>query len=262
MWPPISRIGAEDDLFPQGWGGVADEVVAGSVSIEALLEKLSSGERADAEALIAGQSQDLSVLATAMTKEAAPAPSIPDFVSATSFVRLEKGEIDPWDLVRPLPDRPTTKRRIGTEVHRLIEERSRGISTYPNETELDEPSEMTEPGLIEEALAKWAELGYGDRDLATLPSGEPMTELPFALKMDGRVIRGRIDAVYKTDDDGLEIVDFKTGRSFEVSDQADQLDVYARALKANGLIREGQRVVLTYAFLGGDPPLTREWQES
>jgi RecB family exonuclease len=89
-----------------------------------------------------------------------------------------------------------------------------------------------------------------------------MTELPFALKLDGRVIRGRIDAVYKMDDGGLEIVDFKTGRSFAVSDEADQLDVYARALKANGLIQEGQRVVLTYAFLGGDPPLTREWENA
>ena len=259
-WPPAARIGMEDPLFDQGWGSAADEIVSGSVTVESLLAALSDDDRVEAERLIAMQSQDLSVIATAMTNEPPPAPSVPDFVSATSFVRLEKGEVTPWDLVRPLPDRPTIERRIGTEVHRLIEERSRGISTFPDETELDEPSEVAQPGRIGEALEKWAELGYGDRTLATLPSGEPMTELPFALTMDGKVIRGRIDAVYEMDDGGLEIVDFKTGRSFEVSNEADQLDVYARALKAIGLVAEGQRVVLTYAFLGGDPPLTREWE--
>jgi DNA helicase-2/ATP-dependent DNA helicase PcrA len=263
MWPPVPRIGLEDRSFPQGWGGVADEVAAGSVTVESLLASLADDERAEAERLIASQSQDLSVIAAAMKTEVPPTPSTPEFVSATSFVRLEKGEVTPWDLVRPLPDRPTVQRRIGTEVHRLIEERSRGISTYPDETELDEPSEIAEPGRIGQALERWAELGYGDRELATLPSGEPMTELPFALKLDGKVIRGRIDAVYQMEDGGLEIVDFKTGGSFASSPEegrADQLDVYARALRANGLIEEGQRVVLTYAFLGGDPPLTREWE--
>jgi ATP-dependent exoDNAse (exonuclease V) beta subunit len=77
-----------------------------------------------------------------------------------------------------------------------------------------------------------------------------MIEVPFTLKKDGLMIRGRIDAVYETDDGGLEIVDFKTGRRFEQSEEADQLEVYAEALQALGLVRDGQSVTLTYEFLG------------
>jgi DNA helicase-2/ATP-dependent DNA helicase PcrA len=176
---------------------------------------------------------------------------VPDILSATSLVRLNKGETDAWDLIRPLPERPTSARRIGTEVHRLIEESSRGMSAFPEETELDQPSEVSEPGRIGEMLARFREQ-YGDRRVATLPSGEAMVELPFALRRNGRIVRGRIDAVYETDDGGLEIVDFKTGRRFEKSDdEADQLELYGEALRALGL-DGGKAVTLTYAFLGED----------
>jgi hypothetical protein len=37
------------------------------------------------------------------------------------------------------------------------------------------------------------------------------------------------------------------------------LSIYARALEAMGLLPEGRDVTLTYAFLGGDPPLSRAW---
>ena len=78
-----------------------------------------------------------------------------------------------------------------------------------------------------------------------------MVELPFALRRNGRIVRGRIDAVYETDDGGLEIVDFKTGRRFERKDEADQLELYGDALRALGL-DGGKPVTLTYAFLGED----------
>ena len=108
-------------------------------------------------------------------------------------------------------------------------------------------------------LDNWEQSGYAERELATLPSGEPMIELPFTLRLpDGRIVRGRIDAVYATEDGGLEIVDFKSGKRFEPG-ELDQLDVYARAMSANGLIPEGTRVTLTYLFLDGNPPIKRTW---
>ena len=86
---------------------------------------------------------------------------------------------------------------------------------------------MRSPG----CWTRFDELGYAERTIARLPSGEPMIELPFTLKKGDRIIRGRIDAVYETDDGGLEIVDFKTGKRFEKSeDEADQLEIYAEAL--------------------------------
>lgn len=131
----------------------------------------------------------------------------------------------------------------------MIEEKSRGISTFPEEEELDEPEKASEPGVIQELLNTWEEQGYGERKIATLPSGEPMIELPFTLNKDGRIIRGRIDAVYETDDGGLEIVDFKTGQRFDRKPgEADQLELYADALRALGLTDQ-DNIKLTYAFL-------------
>ncbi|MDQ3765930.1 MAG: ATP-dependent helicase [Actinomycetota bacterium] len=253
QWPPEGRSGRDDDMFRQGWGRAADEVVSGELAIQTLLTELSDDEGAAAKALIAEHEHRLGVIAAAMKPEAPMQPKIPNVLSATSYVRIKKGELSPWDLVRPLPDRPTSARRIGTEVHKRIEERSRGVSVFAEETELDEPTGILSPAHIGNMLKKW-EAEYGDRTIARLPSGEPMIELPFALKKDGKIIRGRIDAVYETDNGGLEVVDFKTGKRFAKSDEADQLELYAEALRANGLvIASEQRITLTYAFIGEEP---------
>jgi DNA helicase-2/ATP-dependent DNA helicase PcrA len=257
-WPPAPRVGLDDLLFPDGWGAAADAVVGGTTPVESWFASLPEAERATAEALVAAFEDDLRVIAAATAPAETAAPAMPDIVSATSHVLLEKGRLTPWDLVRPLPERPTRARRLGTEVHRLIEERSRGISPYPQEEELDEPGEVTDPAVMTGLLAQW-EAAFGERDVAVLASGEPMVELPFTLKRDGRLIRGRIDAVYLTEDGGIEIVDFKTGRRFEVDERHDQLALYAEAMHANGLVPEGTQVRLTYAFLDGGPPETRLW---
>jgi ATP-dependent DNA helicase UvrD/PcrA len=249
-WPPVPRTGISDDLLPQGWGSAADSVVAGEIRVESLLQG-SGAERDAAESLLAQHDRDLGVIAAAAQPVTAIKPEVPDMLSATSYVSLQKGDLTPWDLARPLPQRPTAARRIGTEVHRLIEERSRGMSPFPDEGELDEPAEIAVPSLMAQSLARWT-TRYGNRKIAQLPSGEPMIEVPFTLRKDGRLIRGRIDAVYETDDGGLEVVDFKTGRRFERSEEADQLEIYAEALRALGLVGEAQSVILTYEFLGED----------
>ena len=249
-WPPPARVGMDDALFPQGWGRAADEVVLGKVSLESLLASLSSEARGRAQQLADEHGCDLDIISAAAKDGVAPLPELPDIISATALVRLEKGELTAWDLVRPLPQRPTSARRLGTEVHRLIEERTRAMSLYPEETELDDPNEVAEPSTIARLLARWEKDGYAQRTIARLPSGEPMVELPFTLRKNGRIVRGRIDAVYQTDDGGLEIVDFKTGRRFETAlNETDQLSLYAEALKATGAARPHTPITLTYAFL-------------
>ncbi|MDQ3752477.1 MAG: ATP-dependent helicase [Actinomycetota bacterium] len=253
QWPPEGRSGRDDELFHQGWGQAADRVVSGDLMIDSLLSELSDDERAVAKASIIEHERHLRVIADGMKSEASMQPQMPEVLSATSYVRVKKGELSAWDLMRPLPDRPTSARRIGTEVHKRIEERSRSVSVFAEDTELDEPSETSSAGHVGDMLDKW-EAVYGQRKIARLPSGEPMIEMPFALKKDGRIIRGRIDAVYEAEDGGLEIVDFKTGRRFSKSDEADQLELYAEALRANGLVVvDGQKITLTYAFIGEEP---------
>ena len=257
VWPPEPRIGIEDPLFGEGWGSAADRAVADAGTIERLMAAMTAEDRARTEELLAGHDEDLALIAEAMRAGAPTEPRLRDIISATNFVKLRKGETNAWTLSRPLPDRPTDARRIGTEVHRLIEEKARGISPYPEEEELDDPSKATEPGFIEELLAHFEASDYVDKQFAALPSGELMVELPFTLKRDGHLIRGRIDAVYETDEGGLEIVDFKTGKRFDIDAEHDQLLIYRDALAANGLLPEGKPVKLTYLFLDGEPPLTR-----
>lgn len=257
MWPPVPRVGLDDELFPEGWGRAADSAVTeGSGDIAGLLDGLPADQRAAAEELIAAHERDLTLIAQAERPAAPSEPSVPEIISATSYVRLAGGDVSAWDLVRPLPDRPTSARRLGTEVHRVIEEKARGVLPYPEEEELDAPSQVADPAFIAELLANFEASGYAERELAQLPSGELMVELPFTMRHGGRIVRGRIDAVYVTDDGGIEIVDFKTGARFEVGEH-DQLALYAEALRANGLLDEDRPVTLSYVFLDGEPPLTR-----
>ncbi|MDQ3958319.1 MAG: PD-(D/E)XK nuclease family protein, partial [Actinomycetota bacterium] len=260
-WPPVPRIGEDDALFPEGWGTVADAVVAGETSVDRWIAALPEEARSDAAGLVDAFEHELQVIAAAAEARPAAEPSLPDIISATTQVRLDAGDIDAWDVIRPLPERPSRARRLGTEIHRLIEERSRGMSAYPDEGELDEPGEVTDPGLMSRLLSNWGGSGYADRELAVLPSGEPMVELPFTMVRNGRIVRGRIDVVYETPDGGLEIVDVKTGVRFDPH-EGDQLDLYAEALDANGLIPEGKELRLTYVFLDGGPPVTRMWSRT
>jgi DNA helicase-2/ATP-dependent DNA helicase PcrA len=260
VWPPEPRPGAADSLFPGGAGAVADRLLAGELSMDMLTRGLSGDERADYDRLLNQRLEEISAIGTSPDRAASRSPAVPDVLFATQYVALQNEEVTAWDLVRPLPSPPSAARRVGTEVHRLIEGSSRsgvasealddaGVSPpYPEETELDVPSGVSDPREATAILERWHRL-YGDRKVAVLPSGEPMIELPFILPKDGRIIRGRIDAVYETDDGGLEIVDFKTGRVPEPK-KADQLALYAEALRANGLVPENISVKLTYAALG------------
>jgi DNA helicase-2/ATP-dependent DNA helicase PcrA len=57
-------------------------------------------------------------------------------------------------------------------------------------------------------------------------------EAPFEMVVGGRLLRGRIDAVYRSEDGGYDVIDYKTGamptgREFEAA--ALQLSIYRLA---------------------------------
>ncbi|MGH2819337.1 MAG: ATP-dependent helicase, partial [Actinomycetota bacterium] len=107
-WPPEPRAGAGDSLFPDGWGPVADGLVEGSVTVDGLTSSLSPDERASFERLRSEHEQHLRLIEAASGVDGGAAePEVPEILSATALVRLEKGELTAWDLVRPLPERPT-----------------------------------------------------------------------------------------------------------------------------------------------------------
>ncbi|MFC0629067.1 UvrD-helicase domain-containing protein [Kribbella deserti] len=148
---------------------------------------------------------------------------LPAALSATQVMRLAK---DPdglaAELARPMPRKPNRAARFGTRFHAWVE-------TYFGQQLLLDPDDL--PGAADEDIVD-------DTDLIELmdafregPYGERVPheiEAPFALAIGGRMIRGRIDAVYRvTRPDGsrgYDVVDWKTSRS-ETADPL-QLAIY------------------------------------
>ncbi|MFF9137654.1 UvrD-helicase domain-containing protein [Streptomyces albogriseolus] len=139
---------------------------------------------------------------------------LPASLTASQLLRLAD---DPdgfaRELARPMPRPPQPAARRGTRFHAWVEARFEEL-TLP----------MLDPDELPGADAEIAD----ERDLEELKEAFERTEYahrtpyrveaPFQLSIAGRVVRGRIDAVYRhegdTDDDAVtyEIVDWKTGR--------------------------------------------------
>ncbi|MFE3586434.1 UvrD-helicase domain-containing protein [Streptomyces niveus] len=141
---------------------------------------------------------------------------LPPSLSASQLLRLAA---DPdafaQELARPMPRPPHRAARRGTRFHAWVESR------------FDElPLPMLGPDELPGGADDEPEIA-DERDLAALKEAFDRTpyarrtpyrvEAPFQLTLAGRVIRGRIDAVYRdvdpaTDTVTYEIVDWKTGR--------------------------------------------------
>ncbi|MFF0264250.1 UvrD-helicase domain-containing protein [Kribbella sp. NPDC004536] len=149
--------------------------------------------------------------------------TLPAALSATQLMRLAK---DPdglaAELARPMPRKPNRAARFGTRFHAWVE-------SYFGQQLLLDPDDL--PGAADEDIVD-------DTDLTTLmdafrdgPFGDTTPyeiEAPFALALDGRVIRGRIDAVYQLvrpdGSRGYDVIDWKTTRG-ETADPL-QLAIY------------------------------------
>jgi DNA helicase II / ATP-dependent DNA helicase PcrA len=157
-----------------------------------------------------------------------------------------------WSVVRPLPRRSSAAARLGTEVHRWIQQRSdRQLSLIEPESDADlDPDELpadddVRGGLKASFLASvWADL-------------DPVrVEAPFALALGSHVVRGRVDAVYEREG-RLELVDFKTGRHVSGADPSAgvQLDLYGLAA-IDTWRADPARLRTTYCWLRpGEAPL-------
>lgn len=247
VWPPspAHRLPV-DDLFPDGYPAAVEALLSGGAAGEEFLARLPPAGRAGAERLLGEHRKTIAALARA-AEEGPPKRALPASLSATAAVDLVGGKVTPSEAARPVPERPSAARRIGTEVHRWIEEQARGLTGLAEEEALDAPSLPVEASRLAELRESFLASGFADRKPARLESGEPMAELPFVLKVEDRLLRGRIDAVYEGDGGGLEIVDFKTGAEVEVP-ELDQLALYAAALRELGIPIPGS-LTLTYCYL-------------
>ncbi|MFG2671958.1 UvrD-helicase domain-containing protein [Streptomyces sp. NPDC048445] len=162
---------------------------------------------------LASWDRDLDALAGELRRARATVRDVlvPASLSATQLMRLAD---DPdgfaQELARPMPRPPQPAARRGTRFHAWVESRFEEL-----------PLPMLGPDELPGGEDSDAEIA-DEHDLALLKEAFERTpyarrtpyrvETPFQITLAGRIIRGRIDAVYRTGDT-YEIVDWKTSRT-------------------------------------------------
>ncbi|MFE2924420.1 UvrD-helicase domain-containing protein [Streptomyces goshikiensis] len=152
---------------------------------------------------------------------------LPSALSASQLLRLAADEqAFARDLARPMPQPPQPAARQGTRFHAWVESRFDELP-LPLLDVLDPGTEL--PGgdqeIADEADLDSLKAAFERSDYAERTPHR--MEVPVQLTLAGRVIRGRIDAVYANPDGTFEIVDWKTGRSTDADPL--QLAVYRLA---------------------------------
>ena len=162
---------------------------------------------------------------------------LPAQLSTTALLRLNA---DPAafvaELARPMPRQPSRSARFGTRFHHWVERYFGG--RLPNGglgqqqlLDLDElPDRADSDTHDEHELRELCEAFAAGRFGGTVPYA---IEAPFSIWIAGRLVRGRIDAIYRQSDPAapegvsFQVVDWKTGRT----DTADplQLAIYRLA---------------------------------
>ncbi|MFM9591644.1 UvrD-helicase domain-containing protein [Streptomyces scabiei] len=205
---------------------------------------------------VASWDRDLDALTGELLRARAKVTDVPLPASLTA-AQLMRLAADPdgfaQELARPMPRPPQPAARRGTRFHAWVEARFE---------ELRLP--MLEPGELPGSEAEIAD----ERDLEALKAAFERTpyahrtpyrvEEPFQLGIAGRVVRGRIDAVYRlgdgdgeSDGDGTtyEIVDWKTSRT-RTADPL-QLAIYRLAwAEQQGVPLESVRATFLYVRTG------------
>ncbi|MFD3938496.1 ATP-dependent helicase [Streptomyces sp. NPDC058611] len=152
---------------------------------------------------------------------------LPSALSASQLLRLAADEQGfARDLARPMPKPPQPAARQGTRFHAWVESRFDELP-LPMLDVLDPATEL--PGSDQE-IADEADLASLKAAFERSPYADRpphRMEAPVQITLAGRVIRGRIDAVYANPDGSYEIVDWKTGRTTEADPL--QLAVYRLA---------------------------------
>ena len=200
----------------------------------------------DDHEVVAGWDADIDRLLAEAVESRSPDQlvALPAQLSTTALLRLNA---DPAafaaDLARPMPRQPSRSARFGTRFHHWVERYfggrlpSGGLGQQQL-LDLDDLPDRADSGAQDEQeLRELCEAFAAGRFGSTVPYA---IEAPFSIWIAGRLVRGRIDAVYLQPETvapkatGFQVVDWKTGRA----DAADplQLAIYRLAwAEAHGL---------------------------
>ncbi|MFG2116522.1 ATP-dependent helicase [Streptomyces sp. NPDC048718] len=227
VWDEEPPHGAQAPQAPQVPAPRAPEPAPGPVTTQAAVPA-PAPEPADQDRDrdLAASSEDLRTIEswdrdlTALTAELHRSRAttrdvlLPAYLSASQVIRLAA---DPdgfaKELARPMPKPPQPAARRGTRFHAWVESRFEelplpllGPEELPGGEEFAGEPEIRDERDLEELKEAFDRTPYARR----VPY---RVEVPVHLSLAGRVVRGRIDAVYRDPETGAyEIVDWKTSR--------------------------------------------------
>jgi DNA helicase II / ATP-dependent DNA helicase PcrA len=252
-WPRPGRRpeDTDDPVFPEGLAEAVERERAAPGTLEA---RVPPGQ---ADAFRAAAEAGRHLLVGARVDPTPPRLDPPRILSVSQVLTYARCPRDfYWSVVRPLPAAPKPAARLGSLVHRLLEQRARSLPDLLDADELagDGPGGHAPPDLVERATRNLAATRY-----VSLPP--PDAEVGVTLRIGIWVIRGRIDAVFRPPDPdtaAVELVDWKTGQEFDqAAGGLDQLAIYAVAMRELGRL-PGDRCLAAYCYLGGDKPRIEE----
>lgn len=147
---------------------------------------------------------------------------LPTQLSASTAMRVAaEPQTLARELARPMPRRPSAAARFGTRFHAWVE-------SHFGQQQLIDPDDL--PGRADSGIGDDADFHELVRSFQRGPYAERQpyaVETAFQLVLGGRLIRGRIDAVYARGDGGFDVVDWKTGRHEDAD--PTQLAIYRLA---------------------------------
>jgi DNA helicase-2/ATP-dependent DNA helicase PcrA len=142
-------------------------------------------------------------------------------MSPSAIITMKK---DPESFARsvrrPMPRARDEYSSRGTAFHLWVEKHLRGNSIFDDE-DFDLLQPIEEDRTLEDLKESWLKSEWADRNAHAV-------EVPFETVIAGTLVRGRIDAIYKTEQ-GFEVVDWKTGSTVLDDDSAIQLAIYRLA---------------------------------
>lgn len=186
---------------------------------------------------------------------------LPGRLSATSLVGLRADADDWWNgLRRPMPQPPSTAADLGTAFHAWVEQhfgQSALLDVEPDASGIRASPQLAQR--MDDLTRTFLASPYA------LRSPEAV-ELSFELVLDaGQTpqrrsstvhVPGKIDAVFRQEDGGLLVVDWKTGRLPQDSDRLEamavQLAVYRLAISKMPQYADAPRIDAEFYFVGSD----------
>ncbi len=146
---------------------------------------------------------------------------LPPRVSTSTLIALHENPAALAENIRrPMPRALDEFSHRGTAFHLWIESHFNAKTLFDDE-DFDALTPLAEDQKLEELKAKWLASDWAKREPYAV-------EVPFETVIAGALVRGRIDAVYKTET-GFEVIDWKTGSQELGESAAVQLAVYRLA---------------------------------